>query len=144
MDDQINKLVHESLGRGCWHISTTTDDFDMPTCVCDLCGWQGVMPSELVSPDYTTSLDAAMKYAEKLIADGFDFEMFSVGRPNVVWRVNFLKLAEVEGYEMDNPSAAKAICIAGLKAEGKYDLVQSEQLQREPHANDPESSRGAK
>jgi hypothetical protein len=151
MDDQINKLVHESLGK-CAHEYLKTglvESGNQGAFACTKCAKPSPHDYGIIGmPYYTTSLDAAMEYAEKLIADGWDWSagvsLRFAGKDQEYYSIFRLYSPDEVSHEGCDVSFARAICIAGLRAEGRYDLVQSEQHATQADANDPKSSREAK
>lgn len=129
-DQEINKAVHKALGL-CWHeIETSCEKYGgmrTYTAECVKChdpnlpeiDFQFEPTAEHYLPDYCNSLDAAMKFADKLIADGW---VFTAGSDMVDVSLKFAVFEKFPAPDFtkrlrhSDPSLAKAICLAGLAA----------------------------
>jgi hypothetical protein len=110
MSEEINKAVHKAMGE-CLGESFTKrrDPFSGSVHLCDQCDGRVSVHADPI-PDYCTDLNAAFRFADKLIADEID-PLLLVSSSELGW------VASAGGSgPFSDPSPAKAICLAGLKA----------------------------
>jgi hypothetical protein len=127
MDDvNINRAVHKVLGNSdCEHheISGKSGIWTCVECgVTDNLDSDGTEYDPFTIPDYSIDLNAAMKFAENLIADGWDIDITNEDALLGGWCAELYNGEMIGGrlkyYTATELSLAKAICLAGLSALG--------------------------
>lgn len=113
MSEEINKAVHGAMGF-CWHEGEDSGLLHDPL-RCKHCRLRFFD----ANPDYCTDLNAAFRFAEKLVADGWDWSagigLRMAGKP-IKFYVVFSEYSLDIVREGAGESLAKAICLAGLAA----------------------------
>jgi hypothetical protein len=115
--EAINRAVHKAVGGCIGHkpnLKHWKGQLEMP---CESCGEPLVYsnPNPRPIPDYTSDISSAMKFAEKLIAEGWDF--FLSKETKTIWEAEFFVDGK-DGFSKLDRSPAMAICLAGLAALG--------------------------
>jgi len=119
-DDQINRLVAEAMGIPCWHEwnDPVGHGFKIKF-TCSGCGQKRYRSHIPANPDYCNDLTFAFEFVGKLVAEGWNWE-FRVSK-------NFTSAITYHPGRADNTSISgdsnklpRAICIAGLKATGRW------------------------
>lgn len=106
-NEQVNRAVHKALGL-CWHeLAVKSSSYFH----CTVCGQHPAYDSENI--DYCNDLNFAMKFTDKLIADGLAIDIRSELTKG--WLVWFHLAGHVKGVQFSE-RLAKAICLAGLAA----------------------------
>jgi hypothetical protein len=116
MSEEINKAVHGAMGL-CWHDSKDDGGFSPSVNrYCSKCGTHTRYKDNWIVeplPDYTTDLNAAFRFAEKLVADGYSIVISRFEH----WTIILDKVNGGHGKAREH-ELGKAICLAGLKALG--------------------------
>lgn len=115
-DEEMNKLITEKVFGECWHENgaNIAGYYHCPKCAC-IVPLKYSTSTEGLNIDYRSDLNAAMKFADKLIAEGWEFDLNRY-RNAAGWWATFTNRGSHAAYDKTNP--ALAICKAGTGALG--------------------------